>query len=200
MTRLSTETLLDLSKNINYKFSPAYVTKEIGYRKEIVADEYRYVLFKLLNKFISQYSIEKLIDIQDKNLSPFPDVLQLEIDKRKSERPFVHIDYTTMSPYLTIDTTYLIVSANVSKHLYINREIFSDPNDMQLHMQPIVVIMKDGENGIGKQKFSSFKRDLVPPFPLDGMFQDQRWMEPFQDFLLEREISTDILGNLMDVS
>lgn len=41
MTKLSTDTLKDLMKNVNYKFSPAFVRKEINYRKEILADEYR---------------------------------------------------------------------------------------------------------------------------------------------------------------
>jgi hypothetical protein len=98
MAHLPTSSLKFLSTKFDYHFDRSFVLKELEYRKSILADEYKDI------------KIGELINIQESGASIFPDILDRELSRRRSKKPFVHMDPNLMSPFLSVDDDQLTVS------------------------------------------------------------------------------------------
>jgi len=96
LAQLSIQTLKELQQQNDYFFPKSIVDKELEYRKGMLADEYR------------EKTVEELMSMTKGN-PLFPDVLLAEIEKRKSKKPFVHLNPERCSPFLIIDEDLLTI-------------------------------------------------------------------------------------------
>uniref|UniRef100_A0A7S1PHG8 SPRY domain-containing protein n=1 Tax=Percolomonas cosmopolitus TaxID=63605 RepID=A0A7S1PHG8_9EUKA len=91
MTRLSTETLLSLTQDIDYSFPTSFVTKEVEYRRSLARNNYH---SKPLPTLIAMSTDPEKYEVH------FPDILREELAARRGSKPKVSMK---KSPFIGDD-------------------------------------------------------------------------------------------------